>query len=472
MSRLKEYFSVREGAPGERKLLRKIDFFILTFCCLMYFMNYLDRSNLTAAYVSGMREDLNFRGKELNVINTCFTVGYVLGQVPNNLALGYFKPRRFFPSMMALWALLTMCTAAVHRPQHIMAIRFFQGIAESSTFVGTHYILGSWYTGRELGKRSGIFTASGLAGTMFGGFLQTGIHGGLNGRAGLSGWRWLFIIDGLITLPVAAYGFFLFPDTPRTTQAPYLTPSERALAVSRVPEPGEKLPLNWSFLWKVLSSWQWWGFVVLWVIAGETESFSSNSLISLWLQKLGGYSVAQLNNYATGVPAVGIVSTLFWATLTDFYGGKRYLVGYFIFIMGNLTAIMILVNGETKTVSFTAYYLAGSVYACQATFFAWANDCMRYEDETFRAVVLGSMNMMSGAVNAWWSIVFYAATYAPYFTRGMWAMIATSVALGVWTTGLLWIATRTEKRQLVTGEENAVTPSTDSRPGFTIDEKE
>jgi ACS family pantothenate transporter-like MFS transporter len=212
--------------------------------------------------------------------------------------------------------------------------------------------------------------------------------------------------------------------------------------------------------------------VVLWVIAGETESFSSNSLISLWLQKLGGYSVAQLNNYATGVPAVGIVSTLFWATLTDFYGGKRYLVGYFIFIMGNLTAIMILVNGETKTVSFTTYYLAGSVYACQATFFAWANDCMRYEDETFRAVVLGSMNMMSGAVNAWWSIVFYAATYAPYFTRGMWAMIATSVALGVWTTGLLWIATRTEKRQLVTGEENAVTPSTDSRPGFTIDEKE
>lgn len=51
-----------------------------------------------------------------------------------------------------------------------MAIRFFQTIAESTTFVGTHYILGSWYTARELGKRSGIFTASGLAGTMIGGY--------------------------------------------------------------------------------------------------------------------------------------------------------------------------------------------------------------------------------------------------------------------------------------------------------------
>jgi len=257
-------------------------------------------------------------------------------------------------------------TAAAKHPRDIMAIRFFQGVAESSTFVGTHYILGSWYTAQELGKRSGLFTASGLAGTMFGGFLQTGIHRGLNGSGGLAGWRWLFIIDGLITLPVALYGFFLFPDTPRTTQAPYLNAKERLLAISRVPEPSERLPLNLSFVWKVLRSWQWYGFVILWVIAGETESFSSNSLISLWMQKKGGYTIAQLNNYPTGVPAVGIVSTLFWATLTDFYGGKRYLVGYFIFIMGITTAVIILVNGSNNTVTFTAYYLAGSVYACQA----------------------------------------------------------------------------------------------------------
>ena len=173
-------------------------------------------------------------------------------------------------------------------------------------------------------------------------------------------------IDGLITLPIAIYGFFLFPDTPLSTTAPYLNANERALAISRIPEPPSKLPLNFSFLLKVLTSWQWYGFVILWVIAGETESFSSNSLISLWLQKIGGFSVSQLNNYPTGVPAVGIVSTLFWATLTDFYGGKRWLVGYFIMVVGIVTSVMILVNGSDNAVSFTAYYLAGTVYACQA----------------------------------------------------------------------------------------------------------
>jgi ACS family pantothenate transporter-like MFS transporter len=99
-NRFVQYLRGEQRAPGERKLVRKLDFFILTFCCLMYFMNYLDRSNLSNAYVSGMREELSFRGNQLNQINTVFTVGYTIGQVPCNIALYYIKPRIFFPSCM------------------------------------------------------------------------------------------------------------------------------------------------------------------------------------------------------------------------------------------------------------------------------------------------------------------------------------------------------------------------------------
>lgn len=59
---------------------------------------------------------------------------YIVGQVPSNLALYYVKPRIFFPAMMVIWGALTMCTAAAQHPKDIMAIRFFQGIAESTTF--------------------------------------------------------------------------------------------------------------------------------------------------------------------------------------------------------------------------------------------------------------------------------------------------------------------------------------------------
>ncbi|KAI8161644.1 Pantothenate transporter liz1 [Colletotrichum sp. SAR 10_70] len=473
LDKIRQYLHV-EYQPGERKLIQKIDFFILTFCCLSYLVNYLDRTNLNNAYVSGMKEELGFVGDQLNQINTCFTVGYVIGQVPSNLSLHYVKPRFWFPLMMIIWGGLTMCTASVHSPKAIMAIRFFQGVAEASTFVGTHYILGAWYTERELGKRSGIFTASGLAGTFFGGFIQTGIHSSMDGLHGLSGWRWLFIIDGLMTIPVAIYGFIFFPDTPHTTKAFYLTEEERKLAASRVPEIQEKSPLTFRFAKKVLTSWYWWGFVMLWIIAGETESFSTNSLLGLYMKShpTNKYTIPQLNNYPTGVPAVGIVSTLFWATLTDFLGGKRYLVAYFIGITGVVTSIMILVaakdptSAKSTSVVFGAYYWAGAVYACQATFFAWCNDAMRYEEGVFRGVVLAGMNLGSNAINAWWSIVFYGASMAPWFTRGMWAMIASSIALIVWTTGLTYLTHKEDQRRVLHAQEaeaGSVTKGTDGK---------
>lgn len=326
--------------------------------------------------------------------------------------------------MMLLWGGLTMVTATVHNPQAIMAIRFFQGICEASTFVGTHYILGSWYTERELGKGSGIFTASGLAGTLIGGFIQTGIHQGMDGLSGLAGWRWLFVVDGLLTIPIAIYGFLLFPDTPKSTTAFYLSKEEKKLAISRTSPSEEHTPITWLLFKRVFMSWQWWGFVVLWILAGSTESFGVNALLHLYMQEhpTNTYTVSQLNNYPTGVPAVGIVSTMFWATLTDFLGGKRYLVSYFIVVTGIATSTMVLIASEDPTslvstrVTFAAYYWAGTVYACQATFFAWCNDTMRYEAPIFRGIVLAGMNMGSNAVAAWWNIVFYGASMAPWFT--------------------------------------------------------
>jgi ACS family pantothenate transporter-like MFS transporter len=255
-------------------------------------------------------------------------------------------------------------------------------------------------------------------------------------------------IDGLITIPIAIYGFLLFPDTPTTTKAPYLTSEERAMAIARIPESSSvKVPLNLTFAKRIFTSWHWYGFVILWIIAGETESFSSNALLALYMKSSPShkYTVSQLNDYPTGVPAVGIVSTLFWATLTDFMGGKRYLVGYFIAITGIVTSAMILTQFEKTAVVFAAYYWAGAVYACQATFFAWCNDAMRYQDDRFRSVVIASMNMGSNAVNAWWILLFYSANMAPRFTKGMWAMIGCSIALALWTTGIVLMTMREEK---------------------------
>lgn len=108
------FFWFPKGTPSsEKKLLCKIDFFILTYGCLAYFTKWLDQANLSNAYVSGMKEDLKMYGTEYNLAVTCFQVGAILGGIPSNLMLTWIKPRYWLPGCELVWAILTISTYKV-----------------------------------------------------------------------------------------------------------------------------------------------------------------------------------------------------------------------------------------------------------------------------------------------------------------------------------------------------------------------
>ncbi|TFK76048.1 MFS general substrate transporter [Pluteus cervinus] len=382
-------------------------------------------------------------GNDFNKVNTIFTCGYIVGMIPNNLMLQVVSPRIWFPCMQICWGVLTFGSSAVRNVQQLYAIRFLQGLAESSTFVGTHYVLGAWYKHSELGKRSGIFTSSGLVGTLFSGLLQAAVYSNLNGHSGRSGWRWLFIIDGVITLPIALYGFIVFPDVPATTKAFYLSKEERELASRRLQSEVQvdRSPLSWSLARRILSRWRWYGCSLLFAVSGETESFGSNNLMGQWLKAIGGYTVPQIDYYPSGVTAVAIVSTLVCAIWTD-RTQLRWPVLVYMSVSCIIASICILVWSSPTGLKFFAYYLAGAAYAGQATTFAWANQICADDDQE-RGVVLASMNMWNNVLNAWWPLVFYPATDAPRFQKGMIAMICVSVA----TLGVTWLVWYLERRE-------------------------
>lgn len=100
-------------AAGEKKLLFKIDLFILTYACLAYFTKWLDQANLGNAYVSGMKEDLEMYGTEYNLAATCFSVGQILGPIPANVLLTWIPPRFLLPGLELIWAGLTIGTYAI-----------------------------------------------------------------------------------------------------------------------------------------------------------------------------------------------------------------------------------------------------------------------------------------------------------------------------------------------------------------------
>jgi ACS family pantothenate transporter-like MFS transporter len=293
------------------------------------------------------------------------------------------------------------------------------------TFSGTHLILGSFYEEDMLSFRTAIFTSSGLIGSIFSGFIQAAIYQNMDDYNGIRGWRWLFIVDFLVTIPVVIYGFIFFPDSPEISKPFYFNEAEHQLALRKLKKPRDEL--NWTLWKRVFGNWRWYFFSFLWVLGGENESFSSNSLFALWL-KYFNYPVEQRNHFPMGIYAVGVVATLISAIYLNASGGRyHWRVGIFIPCILFIASILLLSRPLAVNYVFPAHYLSGFAYAGQTVFFAWANVTTQ-DDLQVRAIILALMNMFSNAVNAWWSLLFYVASDAPKFRKGAIAMIATSIA--------------------------------------------
>lgn len=232
---------------------------------------------------------------------------------------------------------------------------------------------------------------------MFSGIMQGSIYTNLEGKSGLRGWRWLFVIDFLITFPIAIYGFLFFPDTPNSTRAKYLTGPERTLAVERLPEVDKQRGvLGWSLIKRVVLSWHWWGFVWLWIANSNTEMYSSNAIMQLWLSSTEDYSVAQFNYIPSSVSGMGIVATLVLGWYSDWNTRRRWHVGVMLSFTAIISAALML-RPPTRAAKFAALILNGFQYAGQTVMFAWANDLTR-KDDAKRAIIISSMNMFSVAV--------------------------------------------------------------------------
>lgn len=135
----------------------------------------------------------------------------------------FVRPSIWIPTCELIWTVLTMVMASAKNVQTMYVLRFLIGLFEACSFPGYAALLGSWYGPTQLSKRVAIFEQTSAIASMFSGYLQAGLYSGLDGRLGLAGWRWLFIFDGIISLPIALWGLWAIPDLPHTTRAFYWT---------------------------------------------------------------------------------------------------------------------------------------------------------------------------------------------------------------------------------------------------------
>ncbi|KAJ4255969.1 hypothetical protein NW762_009043 [Fusarium torreyae] len=217
--------------PAEIRLVRKLDFIILPMLWIMYWFNYLDRNAITVARLDDLEKELGLSSTEYQTCVSILFVGYIIGQIPSNMLMTRIRPSLYMSGAMCLWAVVSTLTAICHDFKGLLLTRFFLGVTEAPFYPGALYMLSIFYTRKEIATRISILFTANICGTAFAGLIAIGVFQ-MSGVAGLAGWRWLFILQGIITFVLSVSSAWILPDEPLNTR--WLTGEERQLAHDRI----------------------------------------------------------------------------------------------------------------------------------------------------------------------------------------------------------------------------------------------
>uniref|UniRef100_L2FUF1 Pantothenate transporter n=1 Tax=Colletotrichum fructicola (strain Nara gc5) TaxID=1213859 RepID=L2FUF1_COLFN len=401
------------GPPSvERSLLIKLDFTVLIYFSVVWFLFGINRASYSTAYISGMKEDLNFQGKDFNYMHTIYLVTYAVFQIPSTSILTIVKPRYVFVAANTVWSVLTLVTFRATHVYQVFILNGFEGAFSAIAYVGAHFIYGSWYKQSELATRAAVFCAFGnlgnMAGRSFGFSLQR------PDRSMAPHFRGGFMCYN----PLRRW--FAIPDLPEHRSARFLSPEERDLAVTRL---GRTKTKEWdlSIFRRVLLSWQFWLLPTVFMLYSLSVQAIQNNVMPLWMASRG-YSVIQQNKYPTATYATGIIATFIYCAVSDKLRSRwqaSLCIG-FTFIVSSA----ILISDPPDAGYFFAFYLMGTTYAPQALWYSWMADLTAH-DLQLRAITTGFMNSFDFAFVTWWPLIFYPVTDAPNYQKGYIASLVT-----------------------------------------------
>lgn len=367
-----------------------------------------------------MKEELNLNGNQYSLFGTFYNVGYLVFQIPSLLLLSRPKIAKYYlPTMEVLWSIVTFTQSQMRNERDIYGTRFLLGLLETPVASGTTYVLGSWYRPEEVFKRTGVWFVSNNIAVMFGGYLQSAAYKNLNGVGGMAGWRWLFIIDGVISLPIAFAGYLIFPGLPSSKKPWWLTQDEHDLARARVAaigiEPSKKL--NWGIVKRTLRRWEFYLGVTAYTFF--LSSSYPHGQMALWLKdqtaKYGTYSIPQINTLPTAAQAVSVVTALLATSLCMVYPlWSIFSIVQTIYMFAN---VCLLVWVIPKGLHFACYYLLGVSAAITPILMPFINMALM-DDAEARAITVGAMLTAGWAVFSFYPITVFPVVEAPRWTKG------------------------------------------------------
>ncbi|KAI1491257.1 major facilitator superfamily domain-containing protein [Biscogniauxia mediterranea] len=445
----------KDDTEEERRLITKLDWLIVPYAALSYWVKYIDQANLNNAYVAGLKEDLGFEGNELVQLQTFYIIGAVTGQLPFLFLFTYIPLHILVPFLDIAWGIFTLLQFRTQGYAELAAYRFLVGWFEAAYFPVMHYLFGSWYRGDEIARRGGIFYIGLSLGTLTAGVIQAGASATLHGVNGLEGWRWMYIICALITIPVGILGWFVIPGTPDQPNRLVLNQHDLDVSKKRLEKAGHVSHGKFKIgnMKSLLKKPKFWAIIAVDILFWNSGLHGSTGTFLLWLKSLGRYSEAQVNELGTIAPALGIFYTLFICFASDLVLGPAWAIT--VAHSWNIIGLIILVIWKVpESALWFAFATIYSAYSMSSVLHGWVNTLLR-DSPAERSFALVLINTISQSTTAWTPLLVFPTVEAPRYPKGFGFCLACSVVLIASTHGLKAYLKREESKTRPVGSEEA-----------------
>ena len=303
----------------ERAAFRKAAWRLVPFLTLGYLLNYMDRNNVGFAALT-MNGDTGLTATQFGFGAGILFLSYSAFEIPSNIALYRFGARRWIARIMITWGIVSAATAFVTGPTSWYVLRFLLGVAEAGFFPGITYYIATWFPAEYRARMLAWFLVAIPASTVVGGPVS-GMILQMNGVAGLAGWKWLFIIEGLPAALLGVAALWLLPDRPEA--ATFLTAEERRAVQARIAS--ERRENEQRHLWAAITDKR-----VLLLTLSQFGFTAGSYGVGIWLPQIiknAGLSNLEIGFLTGACYAIASVAMIAWAMWVDRTGKK----------IGNLT---------------------------------------------------------------------------------------------------------------------------------------
>ncbi|KAH9885694.1 nicotinamide mononucleotide permease [Xylariomycetidae sp. FL2044] len=409
-----------------RRATLKMDLIIMPIMTIMYILNYLDRQNIASAKLADIEEDLNLSPVQYKTSVSILFAGYILMQIPSNLIVGKISwPGIYICVGMATWGVISALMSVVHNYAGLLVARIFLGFVEAIFFPGALYFLSLFYNRKQYALRAAILFSGSQLGNAFGGLFAIGILT-LDGTHGLEGWRWLFLVEGVLTVGLAISFAFILPNSNKKIKG--LSPIECDFVQwNFISDQGQgdnagEISAVKGFLLAAVDPKTWLLLGILYC------TYVSGAVTNFFPSVVGGLGYDRNTTY--GLTAPPFVLCVFCMLINGFHSDRKQerflhiVIPLIITLVANIIAVSSLNIGARYT---AMMLLPASFYSATVVILSWITASMS-QPAVKRAAAIAIINSLCNTPNIWASYLYFGAPR--YVVAFIVNVVATGLAIG------------------------------------------